>query len=368
MSMLWADGYDHYGTGANGRLEMLKGVYSEVGASGWLPTATKPRNGAYSLENTNCSNGAYVRRPFGAALTEVGIVKAFWFTQLPATATGTVLFVFSDANNGAQISIVVTPSGALSAYRGAAASGTLLDTSATQPFKAGKWNVVGAKVTAGSTISATDGSVVIYYGSAAVLTLSGTVDTINTSLREYSQVSIGAFSNNAIAPAFMDDVIAYSTTGSNVLVAHPGDNFVEVVPVNGDGAANDWVRSTSGNTTGDGFAEVDDAVADDDTTYLEAQAAADEQELEIGTVDSTADDILGVIVVNKMRKTTTGACGVTVGVKETGGASASGSEHADIGQTYAYEHDVFERNPVDGTSKFTPTTLSASKVVLTRST
>lgn len=362
VALLKADGFDHYGTSTTGRTNMLLGAYAAVDAN-WLPATTKPRNGICSLAMTSVGGtGLGIRDTFGATKTYCGRAMAYWFTQLPANSTGTTLMTFSDTNNAAQMSLVLTTTGTLQVYRGTS-GGTATGSPSAQVVTSGSWAHVEMWVKAGSTTTSTDGEVEVFVNGTQVIDFTGgsTVRTINTANREYSQVICGIYTDNNIVPTYMDDAVMYDDSGSYNNAPGIGDKDVLPYYPDADGGTSAWVRNTGSSD----FSAVNQTAQDGDTTYLEAAAAADVEDLEISAVPSTVDGIIGVVLINCLRKTQAGASEVSADIMETGSAASSNTAHV-LSQSYAYYHDVIERNPVDGTTAWTYTTVSASKIRLTR--
>ena len=340
---------------------MLLGVYANV-PTVWTPLTTLPRNSLRSMRATTASSDGF-RRAFGSTLTTVGVGGAFYCTALPSTNTAYALMSFNDAANNEQVTLRVQTSGALEVVLGTLSAGTTLGTSATQPFTAGTWHHVEMKWVASSTTSATDGTVTVNVDGVEALAITG-VDNVATSNREASQVEFCATTNTSMMPIYVDDIFAWDSSGSynNDFL---GDKDVLPYYFDDDGSDNDWIRSTSGDTTGDAFAEVDETAQDGDSTYIEASSSSDVQTLELAAVPSSVSGISGVIFVNMMRKTGAGSSTVEVSCIETGSAEST-AEAINPTQSYAYYETVVERDPQAGTPAWTYTTLSAAKMKLNR--
>lgn len=361
MALLWADGFDHYGTSTTGTTNMGLAVWSAVDT--YVPATTLPRNSICSLRTASqATTGA--RRSFGGQKTAVGVTGAFYWTALPASDTTCRPIVLLDQSNAAQITLNVQTSGAMRVYRGTVATGTLLYTTTTQVVYGGTWNHIEVYWVASSTISATDGTIEVWVNETKVidLTAGSAVDNVNTSNRECSQVSFGLVSESATLPVYIDDVVAYDNSGTYNNVGPIGDKDVLPYYYDSDDAETDWVRNAGAND----YEAVDETAQDGDTTYLEAAVAGDMSKLGLAAVPSTVDDVIGVILVNVLRKTQAGASEVTCDFEESTGPTATSNTAHVLTQSYAYYHDVVERNPVDGTTAWNYTTLSAAKLKLTR--
>lgn len=358
MALIFADGFDHYGTSTTGSANMLLGAWASVSAQ-WTPATTKPRNSLCSMAHTTSDTLGF-RRTFGTTLTTVGVAGAFWYTSLPLLSTTVTPIQLLDNAGGAQISVNVTSAGFIS-VRSGGSTGTQLGISAAQVISAGSWAHIECKWIASSTTSATDGTVEVYVNGTIAVNLAANVDNVATSNREVSQVSYGIEADGAgVRPNYVDDVFAWDTTGSycNSVI---GDKDVLPYYYDGDEATSDWVRNTGASD----FSAVNQTAQDGDTTYIEAAVLNDTEELSVAAVPSSVDGIVAVVMVNMLRKTAAGASEVTVSLVESGGAAAAGTAHV-MTQSYAYYHDVVHRNPVDGTTAWTYTTLSAAKGRLKR--
>jgi len=377
MALLWADGFDHYGTSTTSRTNMLLGVYAQVQNTMGAST-TNPRNGICSLTNAFADAANSLRRVFGGTKgtggNYVGVGGAFYLTQLPSVNDAIMLMSFNDAANLPNIALFCQSDGTLtvkahSAYSAfsswlAANSPTVLGSSSTPAFFAGSWNHIEMK----ATFHNTTGRVYVYANGVNVIdTGAGGVDTVSTNFSgvsnavEASQVEFMRCNSSSVLPWYMDDIFAWDHTGSynNDVI---GDKDVLPYYYDGDGATVQWVRNTGSND----YEMVDETVQDGDTTYLQASNASDVQEFTLGGIPSTVSDIVAVVLVNLMRKTQAGACNVRADIVETGGSASTGTDN-EMTEEYQYWHDVVERNPA-GSAQWTYTTLNDSKLRLTRTT
>lgn len=356
MALLWADGFDHYGTGTTGRTNMLRGPWAEVSIQS--PSTTNPRNGICSLSLTS----GYCRRVFGAAKTTVGVGMAFYLTALPTTANRQSLIRLRDANNADQITLTVGTTGTIVLHSGGPTGTSLYTTGVV--IRAGEWIHMETKWVANSTAGATDGSVEVRINETAVITYTG--DVVATSLLECSQV-VFMTQDTGSYPGYLDDVWAWDTAtdATNTIADFIGDKDVLTFVPDEDGATSDWVRESDSPSASD-FSKVNEAAPDDDTTYLEAANVNDTEDLGIETIPETIDGIVAAIAVNMMRKTDAGAAAVTPYIVGGSGGLGTGSAHT-LTEAYAYYHDVVELDP-DTSTAWTAATLSASSIRLKRTT
>lgn len=355
--LLLADGFDHYGTGSTGRTNMLLGVYSAIDTA-WTPATTKPRNSICSMANASSSSTG-IRRGFGSALTTVGVGCAFFYTQLPIANTTIAPMVFLDASNTEQVTLCLQSTGGLEVKRGTR-TGTSLGATTGPVISSGSWAHIEMVWVASSTISATDGTVTVYVNGTSVLAITG-VDNVATSLRECSQVVLGLIGDSTVAPSYIDDLYAWDSSGS-YNNSQIGDKDVLPYYPYADTATTDWVRNTGSSD----FSAVNQTAQDGDTTYLEAALVDDTEELELSAVPNTVDGIVGVVLVNCLRKTAAGASEVACNIVEDATDVATTNTAHVMTQSYAYYHDVVERNPAVGTPAWTYTTLSSARLKLKR--
>jgi hypothetical protein len=358
-ALIFMDGFDHYGASSTGRTNMLAGVYADVDSNS-SPTTTNPRNSTHSYATPIGAAVTGLRRVFGASKTTVGCGGAFYFTNLPDTADLTVLMQFLDTDNVLQVGLVLNTDGKIAAKRGTIGeisngSADVLGTTATTVISAGVWHHVEAKYVASETV----GTVTVWVDEVEVLAITG-ADTVNTLNVEASQVTFMRCADVNVLPCYLDDIYAWDDSGS-YNKSQIGDKDILPYWYTGDGATSAWVRNT-GSTD---YEQVDDLIQDGDTTYLQAAAASDVEELTLSGVPSTVAGIVGIALINCMRKTQAGASSVQAAAVETGGAVASGTERP-MTEEYAYYSDVIERNPVSGTPAWTYTTLNTMSLRLTR--
>lgn len=358
MALIWMDGFDHYGAGANGRLAMLDGVWSELFAT-TTPEVTAPRTGLYAFGRSAAAAGMVHRRILGAAKTTVGLGMAFRLASMPTANNRLFPFVYRDTANAAQVTIVLQSTGKISAYRGDVV--TLLGESADGVVTAGAYQHIECKV----VFNDTTGAIEVRVNGVTVLNLSG-IDTVQTANVECSQVcfmnSSGVTSG---AGAFwFDDVFAWDDAGSrnNDFL---GDRRVRAIFPDADTATEEW--TATGAT--DGFDCINDAAPDDETTYISALPLTGSPPTPLTSVYGLQDPPAGVGSIAavqtciRMRKTEAGDTNVQVSLLSSGDESA-GSDRP-ITEIYTYWSDVHELNPNTGTP-WSESSLSAAQLQIKR--
>lgn len=430
MALIFAEGFDHYGTvqynpniglgygdelsDSQSRYNMLSGVWAEVPLSakvryegedvGGYPFT--PRTGRASLGFLTGTGGIHLRRSLlgqkGSGGAFVGVAFAVWMAQLPSDGDSQVLVSFLDSNTYANVGILVQPDGTVTAHVPDTWSGVSsnnwgtesdqIGASAVGAFLPGTWMHVEVKLTIGAS-----GSVSVKLNEESAFTASS-VNTIGQHSIGYdsyaandsyvSQVSFlynyGSSTNQL--PIFLDDIVAWDSTGTNVVTDWVGDKNVVLQALafdSGDAGhtslANDWavVGATGAKEAIDDFNDPDIWTTDpyDDTTlypppyyngrdatsYLVATAANQSSEFQTDVPD-TITDIIGVVLVNSLRKTQASSTKVKASII-SGVTELSGTERP-VAHDFTYYHDIIERDA--GNALWTYATLNAAKVRIKR--
>lgn len=372
MALLWMDGFDHYGSGTvqanTGRTNMLKGAWASADTNCVVST-TKPRNGYASVVISTTANVG-MRRVFGGSYNNaaVGVATAWYTTSLPDIANSQIVLTFTDQANDEQVSIIINTDGTIKAVAGTRSSTTVLGTSASPVITASTWHHIEARLICHASTGALE---VRVDGVAAIGPLTN-IDTDPQGTSEVSQAWFGlVFASGTAGPQYIDDCYAWDGTGSynNDFI---GDKDILTYYYDGDTGTQQWTP----NVAVAHHLQVDDTESsqspasgnDGDTTYLQATSAGNIEELDLEAVPSTVAGIVGVQLVNMMRKTQAGASNVTAVIVEGTITAESTGTSTELGEEYAYYQEVIERNPVNGTDQWRYDTLSDCKLKLTRDT
>ena len=138
MTVLVIDGFEHYGTGANGQASMLNGPWAEVGTSATpeIPTFGA-RTGTVAMNLSVAAGSGIIRRSLAANETTLFITQAMYFESLPAASERAMAFQIRSGANAVLYTAFVQPNGAISFNTGV--STTVLATTAANAVKAGTW-------------------------------------------------------------------------------------------------------------------------------------------------------------------------------------------------------------------------------------
>lgn len=336
MSIIWADGFDHYGdgsTGNGGRDYMLAGAWAAFAAgNGTLPLISdlQARTGTHSLRivyNSLATNSPTARRVLGASHIVVGCAVGWYFEGLPVSNGGWG-FEFRNNANDCIAYIAVQSDGSIGLYTGAAR--TLI--AASDPIiTANSWQHIEAKIIADAVV----GSCEVRVNGVTVLN----VTDIDLGSSGCTQISFGmpAGKIGNSLNAFIDDIVTWNDDGddNNDFL---GQQRVETIWTVGDEAASDWVR----NTGADDYAAIDDNPPDEDTTYLSGDTG-NISEFSLGTLPPETEEIRGVYVPTMGKLIAAGVGNVQTSL--VSGADVSEGPDQTFTTAYTYWGSVHEFDP-----------------------
>lgn len=247
MALLWIEGFEGFGT-STGSAPSPTGVvarkYSSLVAESAMDIETG-RFGGYCLEfNTN---GSYIRP---LALTTNSTLIIGVAVRLSAVSNSQIISFYDGATLG--MNIKLTAAGELAVYR----SGSLLGTTSGLGLTLDAWYYIEFKVVCNDST----GSYELRVGQVNVLNASG-IDTKAGTNNYHTTFQIGI----ALQPAIrFDDLYCLDASGSD------NNDFLgncEVVRIDPDG--DDTANWTISTPSANHYENVDEAIVDDDTSYVE---------------------------------------------------------------------------------------------------
>lgn len=284
MAELWKDGFDHYGTGTDGRTRMLQGPWAELatgGIGGVTPVVPSfgARTGTHCLE-VGCVSRLYARRVLPASKSTVIVSIGFYLPEIPESDTGPVVCSFMTSGANCAGTLFVRSDGGI-VLRGPATgltsfdSASVLGETAGPVLQAGTWHHIEASFTA----DAATGACEVRVDEVAVLTLSG----LNTGGTQMNQLLFGCPANSTGTPSnvYYDDIIVRDTSGS-LNNGFGGDLRVATLFPIANAAAQGWTPRPYTNL---GAGVLDNRSADDDG----AVSTPDNAALELGASDYTIE-------------------------------------------------------------------------------
>lgn len=333
MSLLWIDGFDHYGATA---ARLLEGAY----ASANLVTLSNvnPRTGGRHAR----IQGAFdtgLRRVFGADKATAGLGFAFYLPALPSNSSSVCLASFRTNSNTSIFTVNVSSTGQLLVRDGLNTDPVL----ATGPVAvvAGSYQHFECR----ATIAGDEISIECRINGVTVLNASGLeVDNVGS----FAQAQVGTSGQGVFGfPSYMDvdDFYAWDGEGAanNDFV---GDKKVYTGFPNSDGAEQEWSPSVGS----DGYAMLDNVPPLDASQYLSADeggTGGDRSTFGLESFPLEIVSIAGVMTATRFWKTDAGDARTQVGVI-SGLVEEKGDEHA-LSMSPRWYHDVFEVDPATGT-------------------
>ena len=244
-------------------------------------------------------------------------------TDLPSNNANLITFQESTTMH---ISIVVTPQGALAAYRNGP-TGTQLGVTANGLITPGVFNYIEAKV----TIHDTTGSVHVRLNGAEVLALT------NQDTRQglTGLIDILKFFGGNSSHAHDFYICDTNSPNGDFL----GDVRVDYLAPNAAGNYSQWTPSAGSN-----FQNVDDADPDDDTTYNETDVANEKDSYQHAALASlVVEDIKGLVMHCLVKKSDAGSRTLRHGIRSNTTESVSGFVALATG--YEYRQKTYDTDP-----------------------
>lgn len=373
MALLFADGFDHYGTDTG---NMLDGVYADIG--GTINTTTFA-TGTASFASGGDTGGVgedMTRFVLSTAIDKMGICAKVYFPSLPSINTTDVIFDFlTTTSTRAQISVFVTSTGALSFHRGQnyglnGDTGTVVAES-DPCIIAAAWSHVEVQVYIHDTL----GWIRAYVNGVKVYEIQG-IDTAYDSTK-IAQVGICNRPYYGLAPIYagghyMDDLYTYdfvgsstvdtdfvpTTDGSGVAIGNIGELQVMYLPPNGDTASTAWGRSSGASD----FDMVDETNPND-TDYIYSTTAGDLSEFELTDLPPEITYVRGLMLLGRLSKADAGVAYTKFGMKSVAATSDATARPITVEPTYW--KDFMNIDPNSG-ARWTRASLNAAKFRITR--
>lgn len=227
MSMLFMDGFDHYGGVVD---NMLSGAWASIGGSG-TELGVPPygaRTGDFSYHNGPASGGARYILP--ATKTEVFTSLGFSMESLPQSNNTFQIVGFNDSSNNGIGSLVCESTGAISLYQGS----TVLATTQGPVIVAGNWHFIEVDFNQGT------GAVTVRVDDAdATGTPAITATGLSLGSNHIAQMSFGGVNITAQEHSWIDDITVRDASGT-INNSWLGDRRVATLLVDANGTAQGW--------------------------------------------------------------------------------------------------------------------------------
>lgn len=333
MALIWADGFDHYGTGETGRSNMLAGAWVHVGST-VTPSTAAARTGDASLRigQSFVNNACVVRRVFpGPARSRTGVGFGYLLPSLPVNS-GQLGWQWSDST-GPLITMLVQTDGSIQIRRGGRTTGVVVGVTDAGLLQAGGFQHVEVALTVDPIV----GSVEIRIEGVTRYR----IDDVNTGAQPVTQFTIGDLFPNFNVVHYVDDLFAWDDTGDHCN-DFLGPQRVSTYFPESDGSPSDWTVVGAGSASG----AVDDAAPDGDGSYISAEDEGTRTIFNLPDVPPETAAIAAVYVpaMAKMSEP---------GVSRLRFAMLSGADEVEapiisLSPLYSYYGSVFEYNPTTG--------------------
>lgn len=343
--LLFADSFDHYGSGSAGYANLTKGpgAYGEIGSDTYVGiSSAQKRTGAYSLSmNTNANGGTVgFRKSIVAANNEVIAGFGLYLSALPASSSK-ICFQWLQGTTPVA-SLIVTSAGALRLLIGGS-SGTLV-AQTDNIIAAGTFNHIEIRALRDDVVGELEARV-----NGVQVAFIDNLDLGDNDIDGFQQI---VPANGSGVTTYIDDLTICDTTGTAI------NDFMGPVRVNtsfvsADTVEADWTK----NTGTDGYALIDDIAPDGDATYLEADTIGEVSEFALSALPSETADIKGVYIPAMARLADAGIGNLQVSLVSNSEVSLGPNEP--ITTSYAYYGSVHELNP-DGDIPWTKASLEAA--------
>lgn len=340
--LLFADSFEQYGAG-RANLILGPGVYVANGSSITVDvTNARARTGSWSLELRYADNNM-LRKSVVLNNNEMIAGWSSYFSNMPANPKKVA---FGMTNGSTYIAwINITSSGAIEVYAGSYSSGTLVATT-DNIVGTGTFNYFELRVLQDNVVGEIE---VRFNGNVVALLTNLNLGTLPIN----GFYTTSAAGGTTVVTNF-DDLYILDTTGT-VCNDFLGPVRINTVMPTSDTVEADWAK----NTGTDGFALIDDAAPDGDTTYIQAGTVGNISEFGMGTLPASVDTIAGIYVLTMGKLSEAGVGDVETSL--VSGASVSPGGDKEFTTNYAYYGSVHPVNP-DGNIAWTKTTFEAAKL------
>lgn len=343
MSLLWIDGFDHYGGQA---ARMLDGVYAQIEAV--TLTSVGARTGQRCASIQVVYNDSGMRRVLPSATDTVGFGFAFNINELPTRSIDLGLGQVLDQDNVPMATLIIMPTGAI-VLRLGGRTGSVLAQSDPETVLPGSFQHFECQFSPAGCEVRING-----------VTVLNSVDSGVT--RPIAQLYLGGCQGYPKTGAtavtmLVDDLFARDGLGStnNSWI---GDQKVYTRLPDEDGPEQDWTPSTGSEAW-----PILDNVPPIDGEFISAVEAAKRTSVGMAAFPDEIVAISGVYTATRLWKTDAGNAKVAVDV--ISGASETDNAPHPLSTAPRWYGDMFELNPATGLP-WLVTDINAAQVVIDR--
>lgn len=199
------------------------------------------------------------------------------------------------------------------------------------------------------------GEVEILVDGAAYASITAATTAVVATTLNKVQFELG-HSGNASSKVVIDDIYILDTSGG-VQDNFLGNQSVEAIYADGDGAATDWTPLGAGSH----YVEVDELTVDDgDTSYVAASNDNDQDLFTFGDLTVLAGAVNGVMVKARMKNDSAGSRNVEMLHRSVAGNISNGTTKVVNSTSYSSFTQIWEQNP-DGPADWTVNEINGSQ-------
>lgn len=344
MALIFADGFDHYGTGTTGRANMLKGQWASMASINDQPRTTYARTGDHSLYVVG---GPVILSLRGEKLV-TGVGYGQLVDSLPVTSGYRTGIVFYNQTGDAILNVTLLSDGALRILKGDPTSSdtNLLDIT-DAVVMAGAFGHVEMKIVIDDVV----GSFELRYNGNIISQLTD----LNLGTDGVASIGfINVVGGSQGVGQYIDDLIVWDDTGTLNNTFMGQQRLLTVYPTS-DKTAADW--SLTGAISG--YDTMNETVPDEDTTYISSSTVGDKSEFGFSALPAELDTVAAVFIPVMAKSDEAGISSIKLSMLN-GAGTAAGTEH-ELTSAYVYYRDAFNANP-DGGGAWTKAAFEASTI------
>jgi len=252
------------------------------------------------------------------------------FENVSSSDNGVILWFFDGTT--VQSSLRLQPNGYFAFYRGLTTA-KLGESTNFYPYNLNEYLDIELKV----TFHNTTGIVGLRVNGVTEIDLTNQ-NTRASSNNVANQIRIGRSSSSQAARPFFKHFILMDTAGS-VMNDFIGPVDVTSLRPNADGEYDDWTANT-----GTRFAAVNQAVTDNDTTFVSSSTPGDQVTFQLGNLPSGVTDVFAVFPQMQIRREQ-GTTRICKFLMRSGIDDELGTKELAIGPTYAFRQEAITTSP-----------------------
>lgn len=360
MSLLFLEGFDHYGGGSTFNVECQGKWTGVIGNNEVITAPGRDLESSITMGNQNdqTSDPYLISRIMPSADSELVIGMAIYHTGVGATSQyERNIFRIQDVMGnvfgtiGFRASLV--PGYWLNHY-------TVNDpvAAANASIPANMWNYLEVRILFSNSvgevewwlndvqIGSTTGIDTIYQGD---LSFGGFQLRFGNTFAQITQLR-----STGIPSARFDDIYVVDTLGSAPWNGRLGDQKLHILRATANGGVNDMTATGAASN----YEAIEDSSGpDEDSSYVESDVLNDQELYEFDNLP-TVDSVIAVQPVVRCRKVAAGIGDMEIIHQDAGGVNNGTTKG--IPGDYVYHHEIFEQNP-DTASAWTPSEVDASE-------